>query len=167
MSWQEDNREIEMSEVMTPDMANFAGYVHGGHLMLLLDKVAYACAARYAGLYVVTLSVDQILFKQPIKVGELVTCYAAVNYVGTSSLEVGIKVVAEDLTSHEKRHTNTCYFTMVAVDKAGKPAPVKPLEIRSKEEQRRFEDAKLRRQMRLDFGVQHQQHLKKVHAQSH
>ncbi|MDO8955142.1 MAG: acyl-CoA thioesterase [Gammaproteobacteria bacterium] len=147
---------------MTPDKANFAGYVHGGHLMLLLDQVAYACAARYASLYVVTLSVDQILFKQPIKVGQLVTCYAAVNYVGISSMEVGIKVIAEDLLTHEKRHTNTCYFTMVAVDKAGKPVPVKALEIRNDEERYRFEEATLRRQMRLDYVSKHEQRKVRV-----
>jgi acyl-CoA hydrolase len=110
----EDKRSIVLAEVMTPDMANFAGHVHGGHLMLLLDKAAYACAARYSGHYVVTLSVDGIFFKEPIFVGELVMFYASVNYVGNSSLEVGIKVVAEDLQKGTQRHTNTCpqtYFT--------------------------------------------------------
>ncbi|MDF2940084.1 MAG: Acyl-CoA hydrolase [Gammaproteobacteria bacterium] len=153
-----DNRTIEMAEVMAPDTANFGGFVHGGHLMLLLDRVAYACAARYASMYVVTLSVDHILFKQPIKVGELVTFYASVNYVGTSSMEVGIKVIAEDLLTHEKRHTNTCYFTMVAVDKAGRPVSVRPLEIRNELEQYRFDGAKLRRQLRMSYQAEHEKH---------
>jgi acyl-CoA hydrolase len=151
-----------MSEVMTPDMANFGGFVHGGHLMKLLDRVAYACAARYASMYVVTLSVDHILFKQAIKVGELVSFYASVNYVGTTSMEVGIKVVSEDLLSHERRHTNTCYFTMVAVDKLGKPVPVKPLEIRNELERYRFEGAKLRRQLRLNYQAEHDQYKKQL-----
>ncbi|MDF2529529.1 MAG: Acyl-CoA hydrolase [Gammaproteobacteria bacterium] len=153
---QDDNRSIVMPVVMTPDKANFGGFVHGGHLMQLLDQVAYACAARYASMYVVTLSADQILFKQPIKVGELVSFYASVNYVGTSSMEVGIKVIAEDLVTHEQRHTNTCYFTMVAVDKTGKPVPVKPLTLRNELERYRFEGAKLRRQLRLNYQADHE-----------
>ena len=89
--------ELTMTILMTPDMANFTGNVHGGAVLKLLDQVAYACAARYAGRYVVTLSVDQVMFRQPIHVGELVTFLAAVNYTGTSSMEVGIKVIAEDI----------------------------------------------------------------------
>ena len=98
----DDNRSIVMAEMMTPDMANFSAHVHGGHLMLLLDKVAYTCAARYCGCYVVTLSVDQIIFKQPIFVGELVLFYASVNFVGTTSMEIGIKVIAENLFQRKK-----------------------------------------------------------------
>ena len=112
---QDDRRTLTMSEVMTPEKANFAGNIHGGHLLQLLDKVAYACAARYSGHYVVTLSVDQVIFKQPIHVGELVTCHANINYVGRTSMEVGIKVTAENLETGETRHTNSCYFNMVAL----------------------------------------------------
>lgn len=86
------NHELSMTVLMTPDMANFAGNVHGGTILKLLDQVAYACASRYAGRYVVTLSVDQVTFRQPVHVGELVTFLASVNYTGTTSLEVGIKV---------------------------------------------------------------------------
>jgi acyl-CoA hydrolase len=106
------------------------------------------------------------LFKQPIKVGELVTFYAAVNYVGTSSMEIGIKVVAENLLTHEKRHTNTCYFTMVAVDKEGKPAPIKPLELRTDIERHRFEEAKLRRKISLEYADQHAKRKLHVRGQS-
>jgi acyl-CoA hydrolase len=91
-----------MTVLMTPDMANFSGHVHGGSLLKLLDQVAYACAAKYCKQYVVTMSLDQVSFKQKVEVGELVTFYANVNYVGTSSMEIGIKVVAEDLRSDEK-----------------------------------------------------------------
>jgi uncharacterized protein (TIGR00369 family) len=90
-----DQRELTMSVLMTPDMANFSGNVHGGVLLKLLDQVAYACASRHAGCYEVTLSVDQVVFKQPIHVGEMVTFYASVNHVGRTSMEVGIKVVTE------------------------------------------------------------------------
>ena len=120
----DNNRFLAMTVLMSPDMANFSGNVHGGAILKLLDQVAYACAARYAGQYVVTLSVDQVTFKQPIHVGELVTFLAAVNYVGTTSMEIGVKVVAENIHTRVSRHTNSCYFTMVAVDSSGQPVPV-------------------------------------------
>src|SRR3954468_1323195 len=107
---------LAMTVLMTPDMANFPGNVHGGTILKLLDQVAYACASRYAGRYVVTLSVDQVMFLQPIYVGELVTFLAAINYTGTSSMEVGIKVVAENIQAGSMRHVNSCFFTMVAVE---------------------------------------------------
>ncbi len=140
--------QLTMTVLMTPDMANFSGNVHGGALLKLLDQVAFACASRYAGRYVVTLSVDQVMFRQPIHVGELVTFLASVNYTGTSSMEIGIKVLAENITTQEVRHANSCFFTMVAVDEHHKPAPVPPLRPFSPDEKRRFEAAKVRRQLR-------------------
>lgn len=148
---------ITMSEVMTPKKANFAGNIHGGHLLAMIDRVAYACAARYAKTYVVTVSVDKVDFKQPIHIGELVTCHANINHVGHSSMEVGIKVLAENLTSGEQRHTNTCYLTMVAVDENRKPIKVKPLELNTFEKQRRFQEAEIRKQMRKKYHQEHQQ----------
>ena len=120
--------QLTMTVLMTPDMANFAGNVHGGTLLKFLDQVAYACASRYAGRYVVTLSVDQVMFLEPIHVGELVSFLAAVNHTGTSSMEVGIKVVAENIRSQQKRHVNSCFFTMVAVDDQRRPVAVPPLQ---------------------------------------
>jgi acyl-CoA hydrolase len=102
-----------MTVLMTPDTANFAGNVHGGHLLKLLDQVAYACASRYAGRYVVTLSVDQVTFREPIFVGELVSFLASVNHTGTSSMEVGVKVLAQEIRTQAVRHVNSCFFTMV------------------------------------------------------
>ena len=151
------DRSIVMAEIMTPDRVNFSGHVHGGYVMQLLDRVAYACAARYAGCYVVTLSVDQIIFKQPIFVGELLSFYATVNYVGNTSMEVGVRVEAENLLTQVKRHTNTCYFTMVAIDQQGKPTKVKALELRNDQDKYRFEEAKVRKQMRLEFQSRHQE----------
>ena len=87
------SHQLSMTILMTPDTANFAGNVHGGTILKLLDQVAYACASRYAGTYVVTLSVDQVMFRQPIHVGELVTFLAAVNYTGRSAREIGIMVI--------------------------------------------------------------------------
>ena len=140
--------QLTMTVLMTPDTANFAGNVHGGHLLKLLDQVAYACASRYAGRYVVTLSVDQVMFREPIFVGELVTFLASVNYTGTSSMEIGIKVVAQEIRSRTVRHVNSCYFTMVAVDDNRKPVAVPPLQPSSPDEQRRFEAARRRKEMR-------------------
>uniref|UniRef100_UPI002613063D acyl-CoA thioesterase n=1 Tax=uncultured Halomonas sp. TaxID=173971 RepID=UPI002613063D len=137
-----------MTVLMTPDMANFSGKVHGGAILKKLDEVAYACASRYSGHYVVTLSVDQVLFKQPIHVGELVTFLASVNHVGRSSMEIGIKVVAEDIRKKLIRHTNSCYLTMVAVDDAGQPARVPPLTLETPLQRLRFEKAALRKKLR-------------------
>ena len=106
-------KSITIAEVMTPEKANFTGNIHGGHILCLLDKAAYACAARYSGKDVVTLSVDRVFFNKPVHIGELVSCHATVNYVGNTSMEIGIKVIAEHLKTGKKRHTNTCYFTMI------------------------------------------------------
>jgi acyl-CoA hydrolase len=151
----DDRRSIIMSEVMTPEKSNFAGNIHGGYLLSLLDRVAYACAARYAGQYVVTLSVDEVIFKEPVHVGELVMCYASVNYVGRTSMEVGIRVVAENLRTQDRRHTNSCYFTMVAVDKNLKPTPVTPLTLETETHKQRYLEAKLRKEMRIQFAKEH------------
>jgi acyl-CoA hydrolase len=143
--------QLTMTVLMTPDTANFSGNVHGGTILKLLDQVAYACASRYAGRYVVTLSVDQVMFRQPIHVGELVTFLASINHTGTSSMEVGIKVIAEDIRSQVVRHVNSCFFTMVAVDDDRKPAPVAPLRPFTPDERRRYEQAKVRRQLRQEL----------------
>lgn len=143
--------QLTMTVLMTPDTANFSGNVHGGTILKLLDQVAYACASRYAGRYVVTLSVDQVMFRQPIYVGELVTFYASVNYTGTSSMEVGIKVEAQNILSQETRHVNSCFFTMVAVDEERRPVAVTPLRPFTSDEKRRFEEAMVRKQLRREY----------------
>lgn len=141
--------QLSMTVLMTPDMANFSGNVHGGALLKLLDQVAYACASRYAGAYVVTLSVDRVTFKQPIHVGELVTFLANVNYTGRTSMEVGIKVVAEDIRSQSVRHTNSCFFTMVSMGDDGKPVAMPTLQPENEEAVRRWQEAESRRAQRL------------------
>lgn len=148
-----NSRELIMSVLMTPDRANFSGNVHGGELLKLLDQVAYACDSRYAGCYVVTLSVDQVLFKEPIKVGEMVTFLASVNYVGRTSMEVGIKVVAEDIQNRCVRHTNSCYFTMVAMAD-GVPQVVPELIIENEEQAKRQREGMIRKQMRAQLTQQ-------------
>ncbi len=141
---------LEMTKLMTPDMTNFSGKVHGGQMLKLMDETAYACAARYAGCYVVTLSVDKVLFKKPINVGELVTFYASVNYTGRTSMEVGIKVIAEDLKSNTKRHSISCYFTMVAMCDKGNPIEVPKLTPESEDQKRRWENALARKKMSVE-----------------
>lgn len=143
--------QLMMTVLMTPDMANFTGNVHGGAVLKLLDQVAYACASRYAGHYVVTLSVDQVVFLQPIHVGELVSFMASVNHTGNSSMEIGVKVVTENIRTQVVRHANSCYFTMVALDDSHKPVAVPPLAPATPDELRRFEAAKLRKQLRREL----------------
>lgn len=149
---------LTMTVLMTPDMANFSGKVHGGAILKKLDEVAYACASRYSGSYVVTLSVDQVLFKQPIHVGELVTFLASVNHVGRSSMEIGIKVIAESIQQKVIRHTNSCYLTMVAVDPQGRPVNVPPLRLETPLQQHRFEKATLRKQLRKEAEQASREH---------
>jgi acyl-CoA hydrolase len=144
-----------MTVLMSPDMVNFSGKVHGGAVLKLLDQVAYACASRYSGRYVVTLSVDQVFFRQPIHVGELVTFLAAVNFTGTSSMEVGIKVIAEEPRLRNQRHVMSSFFTMVAVDEDGKPTAVPPLKLLTDSDKIRFSAAQDRRKLRADFEAAH------------
>ena len=111
--------------------------------------MAYACAARYSGKYVVTLSVDRILFKHAIQVRELITFYTNVNYTGKTSMEVGIKVIAENIHNGTVRHTNSCYVKMIAVDENGKPTAVPMLKFHSQTEKRRFTEGEFRKKKRL------------------
>lgn len=144
----ERKQSLAMTVLMTPDMANFSGNVHGGTILKFLDEVAYACASRYAGTYVVTLSVDQVVFREPVHVGDLVTFSASVNYTGRTSMEVGIRVETENIQLGTVRHTNSSYFTMVALGSDGRPAAVPPLVPATEVAQRRFAQAKQRRASR-------------------
>src|SRR5690606_19232169 len=143
---------LTMNVIMTPDNANFSGNVYGGTLLKYLDEVAYACASRFAGGYVVTLSVDQVTFRQPIHVGELVTFLASVNYTGRTSIEIGIKVITEDIHKKLVRHTNSCFFTMVAIDEQGKTVEVPKLIPSTENEKRRFANAQERRSIRAELA---------------
>ena len=145
-----------MTVLMTPDKANFSGNVHGGTILKYLDEVAYACASRFAGCYVVTLSVDQVTFRQPIHVGELVTFLASVNYTGRTSLEVGIKVITEDIHKKLVRHTNSSFFTMVAVGEDGKTVEVPKFTPKTDTEIRSFANAQERRTIRAELAERYQ-----------
>jgi acyl-CoA hydrolase len=151
-----DTHTLKMTVLMTPDMANFSGNVHGGAILKILDQVAYACASTYARSYVVTLSVDRVLFRGAIHVGELVTFSASVNYTGRTSMEVGIRVDTTDIFSGESRHTNSCYFTMVAVDSNGDPVEVPALRPQDPVAVQRYESARWRRRaQRKQFESPH------------
>lgn len=162
MTHLDDRLTVITAEIMPPEAANFSGKVHGGYLLHSLDRVAYACATRYAKNYAVTLSVDQVFFREPIYVGELVTFFASINYVGKTSMEVGIKVMSEDLETGKIRHTNTCYFTMVAMDTHGKPTPAPEYTPKTDEQKRRYEEAKLRRELRMEYMNEHKKRKESV-----
>lgn len=144
-----DRKSLTMTILMTPELSNFSGVVHGGHLMRMLDQVAYACATRYCGVDVVTVFVDNISFKNPIPIGNLVTFLARVNYTGKTSMEVGIKVISEDIKNRTATHTNSCYFTMVALDPDGIPLQIDELVPTTKEDKRRYEAAIARKKARI------------------
>lgn len=136
----------EMSQLMMPEHVNLAGTVYGGAILSIADSVAYVCASRHAGPSCVTVSIDQVDFREPVRVGELVTFKASVNYVGRTSMEIGIRIEAEDLRTGKKRHTNSCYFTMVALDQKGKPTPVPRLICGTPIEKKRFREGQIRRE---------------------
>jgi len=130
-----------ITELMIPSYANFGGKIHGGILLSLMDKVAYVCASKHAGTYCVTVSVENVEFLQPVEVGDLVSLHASVNYVGKTSLIVGIRVIAENVKQRLVKHTNSSYFTMVAKGEDDKPALVPKLILENKEEVKRFIEA--------------------------
>ncbi|WP_397600711.1 acyl-CoA thioesterase [Silvanigrella sp.] len=144
----ENDTSIQMIVLMTPDMVNFSGKVHGGAILKLLDQVAYVCASRYAGNYVVTLSVDQVFFRHPIHVGELVSFFANINYTGKSSMEVGIKVISEDTKTRATNHVLSSYFTMVAVDEHSKSVSIPELSVTTEKQIERREAALKRKLLR-------------------
>lgn len=148
-----------LKELMVPSYANFGGKVHGGIILSLMDKIAYTCAASHAKGYCVTASVDSVDFLNPVEVGELLTLSASVNYVGRSSMEIGIRVESEDFTNGIVKHTNTSYFTMVALDeKTRKPESISGLVLENEEEIRRFIEGKIRR----DIKRGHRQEMERI-----
>ena len=140
----------ETSEIMMPQHANNLGHVFGGVVLGLVDKVAAVAAYRHARTPCVTASIDRVDFREPVYVGDLVILKASVNYVGRTSMEVGVRVETENLVSGHRRHTNSCYLTFVAVDRGGKPVPVPDLIPESADEKRRHHAASERRRRRLE-----------------
>jgi acyl-CoA hydrolase len=137
-----------ITELMIPAYANFGGKIHGGLLLSLMDKVAYACATKHSELYCVTVAVENVNFLQPVDVGDLVHMMARVNYTGGSSMVVGIKVTAENVKEQVVKHTNNSYFTMVARGDDGEPGRVPGLRLTNKTEIRRYAEAMLRQELK-------------------
>jgi len=141
--------EAVLTELMMPHHANVMGNVFGGHILSLVDRVAAVAAIRHSRRPCVTVSVDKVDFREPIRVGELVTAFARVNFAGRTSMEIGVKVIAENVMTGDKRHTNSCYLTYVALDDAGNPTPVPPVVPETPDEKRRSDRAAQRRASRV------------------
>jgi len=141
--------ESLVSELMMPHQVNNHGHVFGGVILSMVDRAAGVASMRHSGRPCVTVSIDKVDFKEPIFTGEVVTCKARVNFVGRTSIEIGVRVEAENLFSRNIRHTNSCYLTFVAIDANHRPVPVPPLELETKEDERRFRDGRKRREARI------------------
>ena len=131
-----------------PQHVNNLGHVFGGVILSMVDRAAAVVAMRHAGQECVTVSIDRVDFREPIYAGELVICEARVTYVGRSSMEVGVKVLAENLFTGVARHTNTWFLTFVAIDEHHRPGPVRPLDLQSDEDRKRFQEGRRRREVR-------------------
>jgi acyl-CoA hydrolase len=140
----------ESSQLMMPQDANNLGHVFGGVVLSMMDKTAAIAALRHCRTSVVTASIDRVDFREPIHLGDLLVMKASVNYVGRTSMEVGVRVEAEDLLTGNRRHTNSCYLTFVAVDRNGRPVEVPGLKPETPTELRRFQAAEARRRRRLE-----------------
>jgi len=140
-----------VAHIMMPMDANVAGNVFGGSILRLIDEVASIVAFRHARKNVVTASIDRMDFFSPVYIGDLLRLNASINYVHKSSMEVGVRVEAENPVSGKVRHTGTCFLTYVALDKEGTPTPVPPLRLETEEEKRRWSEAEVRRGIRLEL----------------
>ncbi|MEJ5361140.1 MAG: acyl-CoA thioesterase [Spirochaetota bacterium] len=141
---------ITIVQQMTHQDANLAGNVHGGTIMKLIDNTGGIVASRHAGCLVVTASIDRLDFHSPVYIGDLLRLKASVNYVGTTSMEVGVRVEAENFITGQVRHTASAYLTFVALDENGKPKKVPPLQPETEDEKRRYHEAQIRRKKRLE-----------------
>ncbi len=133
-----EESHVSITELMLPAHSNFSGKVHGGHILNLMDQIAFACASKHSQHYCVTASVNKVDFLNPIEVGELITLRASINYTGKTSMVVGVRVESENITTGEKKHCNSSYFTMVAKDEQANNVPVPGLIIENKQGIRRF-----------------------------
>ena len=140
--------EGSVSELMMPQHVNNLGHVFGGVILSMVDRAAAVVAMRHAGQECVTVSIDRVDFREPIYAGELVLCQARVTFVGRTSMEVGVRVLAENLFTGVSRHTNTCFLTFVAIDRDGRPVSVRPLQLETEEDRRRFQEGQRRREVR-------------------
>src|SRR3989338_1448306 len=140
---------VTLAVLMGPTEANLRGFVHGGIIMKLMDEAGGSAAMRFAGRPAVTVAVDQVTFREPIHIGDLVTFQAELTYTGRTSMEALIKVTAQNLLTGEHTHTNTAYFVYVALDETGKPVAVPSLTLETPEEQQHWEAARKRQAYRV------------------
>src|SRR5215467_3392566 len=140
--------EMTTARLMMPTDANVLGNVFGGAIMRYMDEIAAIVAVRHAGKNVVTASIDRMNFYAPVYVGDLLIMKAAVNYVGTTSMEIGVRIEAQDPKTRKGTHTGSCYLTYVALNEGGKPTPIPPLIPTTNAEKRRFSEALARRRLR-------------------
>jgi acyl-CoA hydrolase len=134
--------EVTITELMVPNYTNFGGKVHGGYLLSLMDKVAYVCATKHSKAYCVTVAVEGVEFLSPVEVGDLLIIKASINYVGNSTMIIGMRIECENPRSGKITHTNSCYFTMLAKDEAGNHLSVPGLVLETERQLRRFCEAK-------------------------
>jgi acyl-CoA hydrolase len=140
---------VQMHQLMLPEHANAYGNVHGGEIVKTVDEAGGIAAMRHAQRPCVTIAIDEMSFVSPVHVGHLLSCDASINWAGRTSLEVGVKVHAENPITGEVMHTNSAYLVYVAIDDAGRPTEVPPLILETDEDRRRNEEAKARQAARL------------------
>lgn len=158
---------VSITELMLPSHSNFGGKVHGGHILNLMDQIAFACASRHSQRYCVTASVNRVDFLNPIEVGELVTLKASINFTGKTSMVVGVRVESENITSGQIKHCNSSYFTMVAKDEYGKNMPVPGLLVEDANGIRRFARSKIRKEQAFDRDSKFDQTTFKIETYLH
>jgi len=164
---------LRITELMLPSHSNFGGKVHGGHILNLMDQIAFACASKHSRNYCVTASVNRVDFINPIEVGELVTLKASINYTGRTSMVIGVRIEAENITTGKKRHCNSSYFTMVAKDEAGNSVEVPGLLVQDAQGIRRFTRSKFRKEAAFkrdtkfdESNFKHEDHLKMLKSEN-
>ena len=140
---------ISIAQLMHPEHANILGNVHGGWIMKLVDEAGALACMRHAQRRVVTVAVDSLVFREPIKIGDLIILNAEVTYTGHTSMEVEVQVIAENPITGERIHTNTAYLVFVGLDDEGRPTPIPALIIETEEEKKRMEQAKKRQTHRI------------------
>ena len=140
----------ETSEIMMPHHANNLGHVFGGVILSMMDRAAAVAAIRHARTTCVTASSDRVDVREPVRLGDLVIMKSSVNFVGKTSMEIGVRVESEEITSGNRRHTNSCYLTFVAVDQNGRPVPIPGLRPETDDQRRRYDAAQQRRRRRLE-----------------
>ena len=145
---------ISITELMLPSHSNFGGKIHGGHILNLMDQIAFACASKHSRQYCVTASVNRVDFLHPVEVGELLTLRASINYTGRTSMVVGVRVESENIITGTRQHCNSSYFTMVAKDAYGKSIPIPGLILENEQSVRRYARSKQRKKEAFSRNIQ-------------